>query len=90
MHVLFFNKIIASDKSQELQESIDLLRSEISQIKMEAQKLSKFLFKISDEKINNLEIPTGNPMIIKFKNDSDIEDAYYLDKERACPIWNLN
>ena len=45
MHVLFFNKIIASDKSKELQESINLLRSEISQIKMEAQKLSKFLYK---------------------------------------------
>ena len=32
--------------------------------------LCKYLFKISDQKINELEIPTGNPLIIEFDNKS--------------------
>ena len=31
--------------------------------------LCKFLFKISDEKINELEIPTGNPLVIEFEKN---------------------
>ena len=52
--------------------------------------LCKYLFKISDKEINSLEIPTGNPMIVSFRTDSIIENAYYMDSERACPIWKLN
>ncbi len=44
--------------------------------------LCKFLFKIDNEKISKLEIPTGNPLVIIFKNDQ-IQKAYYLDSERA-------
>tara|TARA_B100001250_G_scaffold82088_1_gene67754 strand:+ start:377 stop:1087 length:711 start_codon:yes stop_codon:yes gene_type:complete len=44
--------------------------------------LCKFLFKLDNNKISKLEIPTGNPLIIKFKNDK-IDKAYYLDGERA-------
>ena len=44
--------------------------------------LCKFLFKIDNNKISQLEIPTGNPLIIKFKNNK-IETAYYLDNERS-------
>ena len=43
--------------------------------------LCKFLFKLDNNKISKLEIPTGNPLIIKFKNDK-IDKAYYLDSER--------
>ena len=43
--------------------------------------LCKFLFKLDDTRISKLEIPTGNPLIIKFKNDI-IDKAYYLDSER--------
>tara|TARA_A100001011_G_C13569872_1_gene539918 strand:- start:19 stop:516 length:498 start_codon:yes stop_codon:yes gene_type:complete len=43
--------------------------------------LCKFLFKLDNNKISKLEIPTGNPLIIKFKNDI-IDKAYYLDSER--------
>ena len=43
--------------------------------------LCKFLFKLDDTRISKLEIPTGNPLIIKFKNDI-IDKAYYLDIER--------
>ena len=44
--------------------------------------LCKFLFKIDNKKISQLEIPTGNPLVIKFKNNK-IEMVNYLDKERA-------
>ena len=48
--------------------------------------LCKYLFKISDKEINNLEIPTGNPMIINLKDNLKINNALYLDKKRAKPI----
>lgn len=52
--------------------------------------LCKYLFKISDEEINSLEIPTGNPMIVNFLDNLKIDNATYLDKERAKPINNLD
>ena len=48
--------------------------------------LCKYLFKISDQKINQLEIPTGNPLLIEFNSNLKIEKYYYLDKDRAKPI----
>ena len=44
--------------------------------------LCKKIFKISDEKIVELEIPTGNPLIINFSENLEISDYRYLDKER--------
>ena len=48
--------------------------------------LCKYLFKISDQKINELEIPTGNPLIIEFDNNLKIKKYYYLDETRAKNI----
>ncbi len=48
--------------------------------------LCKFLFKISDEKINELEIPTGNPLVIEFKKNLEIKKYFYLDENRAKNI----
>ena len=48
--------------------------------------LCKYLFNISDTKINELEIPTGNPLVIEFKNNLEINKYYYLDKTRAKTI----
>ena len=48
--------------------------------------LCKYLFKISDQKINELEIPTGNPLIIEFDNNLEIKKYYYLDETRAKTI----
>ena len=45
--------------------------------------LCKFLFEINNEEISNLEIPTGNPLILKFDNNIKLLDAKYLDQERA-------
>ena len=48
--------------------------------------LCKYLFKISDTKINELEIPTGNPLIIEFGDNLKVEKYYYLDNSRAKDI----
>ena len=48
--------------------------------------LCKYLLNISDIKINELEIPTGNPLIIDFDDQMRINKYYYLDKERAKNI----
>ena len=48
--------------------------------------LCKYLFNISDTKINELEIPTGNPLVIEFIDNLEIEKYFYLDKSRAKDI----
>ena len=48
--------------------------------------LCKYLFKISDKKINELEIPTGNPLIIEFDNQLKIQKYFYLDDTREKNI----
>ena len=48
--------------------------------------LCKYLFKISDTKINELEIPTGNPLIIEFDDKLKIIKYFYLDNSRAKNI----
>jgi 2,3-bisphosphoglycerate-dependent phosphoglycerate mutase len=48
--------------------------------------LCKEILQISDIKINELEIPTGNPLLINFDNKMVIDQIKYLDKERAKKI----
>ena len=48
--------------------------------------LCKYLFNISDTKINELEIPTGNPLMIELGKNLKVEKYYYLDKSRAKNI----
>ena len=45
--------------------------------------LCKYLFKLNNNQISDLEIPTGNPLVIKFNNDEEIIECKYLDKHRA-------
>ena len=45
--------------------------------------LCKHLFNIDNEKISKLEIPTGNPLLIKFDNNKKVKEASYLDKKRS-------
>ena len=45
--------------------------------------LCKFLFKLDEKQITELEIPTGNPMMIAFDKNGKISNCLYLDKERA-------
>ena len=45
--------------------------------------LCKYLFKLDNDKISKLEIPTGNPLIIDLNKELEIKSCEYLDKERA-------
>ena len=45
--------------------------------------LCKYLFKLDNDKISELEIPTANPLIIEFNEKSEITNSEYLDKKRA-------
>ena len=48
--------------------------------------LCKYLLNISDSKINELEIPTGNPLLIEFGNKLEVSKYYYLDETRSKNI----
>ena len=45
--------------------------------------LCKFLFKLDENQISKLEVPTGNPLYIRFDNNENISECRYLDTERA-------
>ena len=45
--------------------------------------LCKYLFKLNNEQISLLEIPTGNPLLISLNKDKQIQECKYLDKSRA-------
>ena len=45
--------------------------------------LCKYLFNLDNKQISSLEIPTGNPLIVKLDENLKIIDCEYLDKERA-------
>ena len=45
--------------------------------------ICKFLFKLGENKIPKLEIPTGNPLFISFNDKNEITKCHYLDKNRA-------
>ena len=45
--------------------------------------LCKNLFKLDNNQISNLEIPTGNPLLIELDLEYNINGCEYLDKERA-------
>ena len=45
--------------------------------------LCKHLFGLDDDKISNLEIPTGNPLIIELNKEIKIKSCKYLDKKRS-------
>ena len=44
--------------------------------------LCKYLFNLDNKNISNLEIPTGNPLVITINNQK-VVNAEYLDKDRA-------
>tara|TARA_Y100000816_G_scaffold284885_1_gene263816 strand:- start:2669 stop:3382 length:714 start_codon:yes stop_codon:yes gene_type:complete len=45
--------------------------------------LCKNLFSLNNNQISNLEIPTGNPLMIEFDENFKIIKCEYLDKQRA-------
>ncbi len=45
--------------------------------------LCKYLFRLDENQISKLEIPTGNPLLISLDEDKKITNCKYLDTERA-------
>ena len=45
--------------------------------------LCKYLFNLDNDVISNLEIPTGNPLLIGVNGDKKVLSAKYLDSDRA-------
>ena len=45
--------------------------------------LCKYLFDLDNKEISKLEIPTGNPLLMKFSNENRLINSEYLDLERA-------
>ena len=45
--------------------------------------LCKYLFKLDENQIAKLEIPTGNPLLIEINENLKILNCKYLDKKRA-------
>ena len=48
--------------------------------------LCKKIFNISNKKIVDLEIPTGNPLLVTFNNNVEVKNYKYLDSKRAGNI----
>ena len=49
--------------------------------------LLKKIFNITNKKIVELEIPTGNPLLIRFEKNLKVKDYKYLDGKRAKKIF---
>jgi len=45
--------------------------------------LCKYLFRLDENQISKLEIPTGNPLLINLNKESKISNCKYLDDQRA-------
>ena len=45
--------------------------------------LCKYLFRLDENQISKLEIPTGNPLLINLNKENKITNCKYLDNERA-------
>ena len=45
--------------------------------------LCKYLFNLDNKEISKLEIPTGNPLLMKFDDKNKLFKCEYLDSERA-------
>jgi len=49
----------------------------------------KHLFKVPDSEITEVEIPTGNPLLIDLDGSLNVKSARYLDAARAKPLPKL-
>ena len=70
----------------EIEEKLKISNILISAHGNSIRALCKYLFKLDNKQISNLEIPTGNPLIIEFDDNLEVKKYYYLDKTRAKTI----
>ncbi len=69
--------------NQEIKEKLKNRNILISAHGNSIRALCKNLFKLDNNQISNLEIPTGNPLKIKIDENLKISECKYLDNERA-------
>ena len=69
--------------NEEIQEKLKNQNILISAHGNSIRALCKYLFKLDNTQISNLEIPTANPLLVEFDNKYKINNCEYLDKERA-------
>ena len=48
--------------------------------------LCKYLFELDNDQISELEIPTGNTLVIEMDLENKIKKCEYLDKSRATNL----
>jgi 2,3-bisphosphoglycerate-dependent phosphoglycerate mutase len=68
---------------QEIENKISNINILISAHGNSIRALCKYLFKLDENQISKLEIPTGNPLLITLDGNKKITDCKYLDDERA-------
>ena len=81
-----YNRVIPYYKKEIEKNLLDKKNVLVSAHGNSLRALCKYLFNISDSKINEMEIPTGNPLIIDFDKDLKIISYYYLDNDRKREI----
>ena len=52
--------------------------------------ICKYLFKLDNNKISELEVPTANPLVLKFNDNKKLLSAEYLDKNRSKDLLIFN
>ena len=68
---------------QEVENEISINNILISAHGNSIRALCKYLFKLDENQISKLEIPTGNPLVINLDEEKRITDCKYLDNDRA-------
>ena len=68
---------------EEIKEKLEYKNVLISAHGNSIRALCKKLFELDNDQISNLEIPTGNPLVIELNTNLSIINCEYLDKERA-------
>jgi len=69
--------------NEEIEENITNKNILISAHGNSIRALCKHLFGLDNTQITNLEIPTGNPLIINLNDKKEINECKYLDQDRA-------
>ena len=77
-----YERVLESYK-QEIEDKISNNNILISAHGNSIRALCKYLFKLDENQISKLEIPTGNPLLINLDEDNKITECKYLDHERA-------
>ncbi len=77
-----YNRVMSYFNS-ELKERLKNANILISAHGNSVRALCKYLFKLNEEQISKLEIPTGNPLLIDIDKNLKILTCKYLDQDRA-------